>query len=128
VDHPTILIIDDEPTILELCQRMLEYSGYSVLTASSGLAGIQLLASEREVDLVILDRTMPDMDGPSTFSALRRLRAEVPVIISSGCHREEACLGFPELGPNDYLQKPYRLQVLLEAIRHQLPLRAHIAT
>jgi DNA-binding response OmpR family regulator len=122
-----ILIIDDEPTILELCKRMLECSGYSVLTASSGLVGIQLF-SQQEVDLVILDRTMPDMDGPSTFSALRHVRPDVPVIISSGCHRDEAWEGFAEQGPNDYLQKPYRLQVLLEAIRQQLSVRAPLAT
>src|SRR5271163_4987634 len=76
---PRLLVVDDEPTILELLSGSLRLAGFDVVTAASGAETVRAAASERP-DLVLLDVMMPDGDG---FEALRRMRsggAEVPVI------------------------------------------------
>ena len=67
-----ILIVDDEPEILELYSRKLERSGFDVVTAPDGLAGIQAAKAEKRPDLILMDVKMPGMDGVEAFMELKK--------------------------------------------------------
>jgi two-component system OmpR family response regulator len=111
-----LLVVDDEPTILELLSGSLRLAGFEVMTAASGTEAVRAAASGRP-DLVLLDVMMPDGDG---FEALRRIRSgggEVPVIFLTA--RDEVpdrVAGFDE-GADDYVTKPFSLDELLGRIR-----------
>ncbi len=80
----TVLFVDDEPEILEVRRLIFEVMGYSVLTAESGEEALELLRSNA-VDAVVVDYLMPGIDGEETARRIRRMRANLPIILSSGC-------------------------------------------
>jgi CheY-like chemotaxis protein len=111
------LVVDDEPVLLETAQAMLERLGLEVATAGNGLQAMEYMASHgASLDLVLLDLTMPLMDGRQTFRAMRQLRPELPIILSSG--------NDPRRAPRDgagrtalaFLRKPYTLEELRGAL------------
>jgi len=80
----TVLFVDDEPAILSMRRLVFEGLGYSVLTAISGEEALEALHLH-QVDAVVLDYLMPGMDGEETARRIRKLRADIPIILSSGC-------------------------------------------
>src|SRR5437879_13098847 len=78
-----ILLIDDEPQQLSLHEMVLELSGYTVLTASSGRQGLALLCSHH-VDEVLLDYEMPEMDGGMVAAEIKKTHPELPILMLSG--------------------------------------------
>ena len=80
----TILFVDDEPLLLSMRRSVFEALGYSVLTATCGEDALAVFGTHL-VDAVVLDYLMPGMDGEETAHCLRKLRSEVPIILSSGC-------------------------------------------
>ncbi|WP_224984589.1 response regulator [Geomonas agri] len=106
----TVLLVDDEEAIRSLGREMLESLGYSVLTAVDGSAAVEMYAQRRdEVDCVILDLTMPHMDGEQALQLLRSMDPEVQVILSSGYSEQEITERFTGRGLAGFIQKPYRL-------------------
>ncbi|MCA9517462.1 MAG: MASE1 domain-containing protein, partial [Myxococcales bacterium] len=86
---PTVLVIDDEPLLLELARRMLSGAGYRVVTAASGEEGVELVRSgAADPALVLLDLTMPGLGGVETCQRLRDLRPGLRVVLSSGFDAE----------------------------------------
>jgi two-component system KDP operon response regulator KdpE len=110
-----ILLVDDDPTVLQLLKLFLENEGYQVLTADSGHAALDIAASQMP-DLAILDVMMPVMDG---FEASRRLRelGLKSILVMSHRHDERSVVKALELGADDYLRKPFEVPVLLAKIR-----------
>ncbi|MCU1283721.1 MAG: response regulator receiver protein [Acidobacteriales bacterium] len=109
---PTLLYIDDKPERLVVLKAVLESTGYRVLTADSGLRGLELFLAE-PIDLVILDYYMPSMDGGAVATKMRRLRPNVPIIIFSGA------LTLPELViamVDGYISTSEEPELLLEKI------------
>src|SRR5262249_28347134 len=80
----TVLFVDDEPSILKTRRLVFEALGYSVLTAISGEEALKALELH-SVDAVVLDYLMPGMDGEETACCIRKLRGDIPIILSSGC-------------------------------------------
>lgn len=80
----TILFVDDEPDMLAARRLLFEFMGYSVLTAESGKEALELLRSKK-VDAVVVDYMMPGMDGEETARRIRKLRPNLPIVLSSGC-------------------------------------------
>jgi PAS domain S-box-containing protein len=118
----TILLVDDEGSLLSLGARMLEHLGFSVLTAADGLQAVELYRQRRkEIDLVLLDLTMPHMDGAEAFDELRRLNPSVRVILASGHTREEVVSHFLGKEIDGVLQKLYTLARLRESLARRLP-------
>ncbi len=78
-----ILVVDDEPLLVRMLQRVLETNGYDVLGAADGHAALAVLA-ETTVDLVLSDVRMPGMDGPSLLAELRRLPSPPPLVFLTG--------------------------------------------
>jgi PAS domain S-box-containing protein len=117
----TVLLVDDEETIRTLGARMLSRLGFVVLTAGDGREALALYAQHRgEIVLVLLDLTMPFMDGEETFHELRALDPEVRVVMSSGYTEQDITSRFRDEGLVGFLQKPYTIAHLTERLRAAL--------
>jgi PAS domain S-box-containing protein len=117
----TVLVVDDEDSVRTVAQVILEDSGYCVLTAQDGREGVDLFqANADEVRVVLLDMTMPRMDGRQALREIRAIRPEVRVVLSSGYDEGEAS---GELAGNkitSFIQKPYRADQLLRKVQEIL--------
>jgi DNA-binding response OmpR family regulator len=103
-----ILIVDDDPDLVDLAKRWLEREGHAVGTADTGPAALEALAGDPLPDLVLLDVMLPKIDG---FAVLKKLRAEertkkLPVVIVSSFDRHKDVARGKELGADDYIVKP----------------------
>jgi DNA-binding response OmpR family regulator len=97
---------------------MLEHDGFRVLTAVDGRDGVEVFRRHRdEIALVLLDMTMPQMDGEEAFHEIRRIRADARVILSSGYSEQDATSRFADQDLAGFIQKPYRRANLLAKIR-----------
>ncbi|HNT34319.1 MAG TPA: GAF domain-containing protein, partial [bacterium] len=113
-----ILVVDDEESVLTVAQRALELRGFSVLTAKDGLKGVDLFRRHaEEIRLVLLDMTMPLMDGEEAFFEMKKIKADVPVILSSGYTEQEATNRFHSNELSGFIQKPYRPIDLIKKIK-----------
>jgi two-component system, cell cycle sensor histidine kinase and response regulator CckA len=117
----TVLVVDDEEIVRTLSQRVLERAGFCVLTARDGREALESFrAHASEVCLVLLDLTMPRLDGEETFHALKRLRGDVRVLLSSGYCESDATTRFAGVGLAGFVQKPYSVAKLIAAVRRVL--------
>src|SRR5688572_9017541 len=101
-----ILAIEDEPAILRMLERGLSAAGHQVMTASSGEDGA-ILAEEESVDLVLLDISLPELDGHQVLSRIRRSRPELPVLMLTARDDLGNKLRALDAGADDYLTKPF---------------------
>jgi two-component system cell cycle sensor histidine kinase/response regulator CckA len=115
-----VLLVDDEEIVRQVAADMLELMGFEVLKAADGREAIELFARHPEARCVILDLTMPRMDGEETFRALRALRPDVKVMLSSGYDEQEATRRFADCGLAGFLQKPYVYEMLQRRLREVL--------
>ena len=120
-----VLLIDDDPTVLQLLKLFLEKEGYRVLVAHSGMQGLEI-ANQEAPDIAILDVMMPVMDG---FEACRRLRESglQSILMMSNRRDERSIVRALELGADDYVRKPFELPVLLAKMRTLLRRNGHEA-
>lgn len=113
-----VLVIDDEENVRLVATRMLERRGFSVLSAPDGLAGVALFASSATpVAAVLLDLSMPHMSGVEVAHALRRVEPNVRIVLMSGYAEDDARRRFSEMGVAVFLQKPFTLSDLAEAMQ-----------
>ena len=116
--------MDDEESLIALGARMLEHLGFTVLTAADGLQAVELYRQRgKEIDLVLMDLTMPHMDGAEAFGELRRLNPDVRVVLASGYSPEDVASRFAGKRIDGVLQKPYTLSNLRGALSGLLPNR-----
>ncbi|MBE7558982.1 response regulator [bacterium] len=119
--HGAILVVDDEPMVRALAQRMLSRCGFEVTLASDGREALEIFRRDPAAfRLVLLDMTMPNMDGEETFRELRHIRPDVTVVLSSGYNEHEATHRFAGKGLAGFIQKPYRMDELARAVRQAL--------
>lgn len=105
-----VLLVDDDPLVRNVGKSMLERIGFVVMLAEDGLEALSVMQEKRgEVRLVILDLTMPRMDGEETFRELQGLAPEIPVLISSGYSEQDTMDRFLGRGLAGFIQKPYQL-------------------
>ena len=113
----TILLVDDEAMIVEVCSRMLESMGYRVICASSGREAVDLYRHHsEEIEIIILDMIMPGMGGGKTFDRLKQIDGSVKVILSSGYSIDGEASEIMERGCNGFIQKPFSLDALSSKI------------
>jgi CheY-like chemotaxis protein len=118
----TVLLVDDESTIRIVGRNMLERLGFEVLVAENGERAVELYGEYcGGIQCVILDLTMPRMDGEETFRELRRLNCAAPIIITSGCSEHEVAERFAGRDVAGFLQKPYRMDNLKRILKNALP-------
>ncbi len=119
-----ILVIEDEPTIVEFLRTGLQYEGYGVLIASNGRTGLTL-AERNDVDLVILDLMLPDIDGIKICKKLRVEGNAVPVIMLTAKTDIQDKVEGLNIGADDYLTKPFHFEELIARIRALLRRTGH---
>jgi PAS domain S-box-containing protein len=117
----TILLVDDEESVRVMGTRMLERLGFGVLIAVDGREALDIYRERREdIALVLLDLTMPDLDGEEAFRELRRIDPQVCVVMSSGYTESEIAPRFAGKRLSGFLQKPYTLDALSQCLRGAL--------
>jgi len=117
----SVLVVDDEESILELARRVLESLGYTVLTASSGMEAVDIFeVSHERIDLVLLDYMMPRMTGEDTFRELQRIDPNVRVLVASGYDEQGKVKPLLDTSVNGFIHKPFRLPDLSQALRAAL--------
>jgi PAS domain S-box-containing protein len=115
-----VLVIDDDESVRQIVAKMLASLGFSVIDAAGGRQGLRALEQRtREIALVLLDMTMPDMDGEETLRAIRKLSA-VPVVLMSGYGESEAMLRFATQRLAGFLQKPFTAQQIGDVLSQAL--------
>jgi two-component system alkaline phosphatase synthesis response regulator PhoP len=110
-----ILVVDDEPGIVEICRDYLERAGFKVMTASNGADAVTL-ARTKKPDLVVLDLGLPKLDGLDVTRAVRRY-SNMPIIMLTARVEESDKLVGLELGADDYLTKPFSPRELVARVR-----------
>ncbi|MDQ6966819.1 MAG: response regulator, partial [Mariprofundaceae bacterium] len=104
----TVLIVDDEETIRETAAMMLEEMGFATLIAVDGEDGVRVYREHQaRIVAVLMDMTMPRMDGKTCFTELKRINRDVKVVLSSGYNEQEATSRFAGKGLAGFIQKPY---------------------
>jgi DNA-binding response OmpR family regulator len=111
-----IVVVEDDDRIASFVARGLAAQGHQVMTASNGLDGIEI-ASEPDVDLVILDLGLPDIDGTDVLSHLRRSGGTPPVLVLTARDAISDKVAVLDRGADDYLTKPFALDELLARVR-----------
>jgi PAS domain S-box-containing protein len=113
-----VLVVDDEEFVREMVKRALVRSGYTVLLAESGSAAIDLLKRHAgDIALVVLDLSMPHMNGEEALPELRKIRPEVKVLVSSGYSESETMALFKGQRVSGFIQKPYTGAGLAEKVK-----------
>jgi len=117
----TVLVVDDEETVRAVAARLLESLGFATVTADDGRSALERYRAEPErYTLVLLDLTMPHLDGEETFRQLRLLRSDVKVVLMSGFNQQEAINRFTGKGLAGFVQKPFERVSLARELRRVL--------
>jgi two-component system cell cycle sensor histidine kinase/response regulator CckA len=117
----TLLLVDDEEVVRDMVSEVLVSEGIRVLCAADGARGAELFHERRrEIDIVLLDLSMPGLSGEQTYARLCEIEPAVKVILSSGYDQHEAARRFGGKGPAGFIQKPYRPQQLVAEIERCL--------
>jgi CheY-like chemotaxis protein len=113
LEGKTVLLVDDEEVVRNVGRTMLERLNMTVITAEDGERALALYKDKHEqIDFVILDLTMPRMDGEETFHEIRRLDRDVCVLLSSGYSQQELSSRFATQPLAGFIQKPYQIRTL----------------
>lgn len=117
----TVLVVDDEETVRKMAARMMKTMGFTVLTAADGREGVEVFSREADrINLVLLDMTMPQMNGEEALREMRRLRSDMKAILSSGYDEETATASMADRGVAAFIQKPYSYDALESLTRKVL--------
>jgi CheY-like chemotaxis protein len=116
-----VLVVDDEQVVRDVTCRMLKHAGFTPLTAKDGGEGVELFKLHaNDIVAVLLDLTMPKLDGEQTLRQIRGIRPDVRVILTSGFPEESAATRFAGLGLAGFIQKPYQATALIGKFREVL--------
>jgi CheY-like chemotaxis protein len=119
--HGAILVVDDEELVRNMARFSLQRYGYTVETAADGPAALEIFSARpNDFDAVLLDLTMPQMDGEEALRAVRQIRTNVPILLSSGFNEAEAVKRFGDAGIAGYVQKPYTATTLARKLKQAL--------
>ncbi|MEM9592711.1 MAG: PAS domain S-box protein [Acidobacteriota bacterium] len=117
----TILVVDDEPAVRFLARSVLEAFGFDVLDAEDGVEAIEVYRERsHDIDLVLLDLTMPNMDGEQALGAIQGIDPEAKVLLCSGYSRDETMSRVAGRPVSGFIHKPYEVQALVSEVRRVL--------
>lgn len=131
-DHPdgktvakggTVLLVDDETMVMDIGSQFLQRLGYNVKTASSGREALAIFGQAPDrIDCLLLDFTMPGMDGLETMKQIRKIRPDARIIITSGYSRQQIKDRFTHFAPpDDFIHKPFEMKALEEKLCRVIP-------
>jgi CheY-like chemotaxis protein len=117
----TILIIEDEESVLDVTRTILKRLGYHVLTATTGTEGLNIARSYGgHIDLAIIDIYLPDVRGDVIYKLLKKIRRDLKVIISSGYALDGPAQEILNVGAQAFMQKPFKLAALAAKVKNVL--------
>ena len=122
----TVLVVDDDPDILEIVTVVLGLYEVPAVTACDGVEALEVMRASNDLGLVLLDLMMPRMSGVEVLAEMKRdpALAETPVVVVSGNYRtEDAVLA---MGANEYLVKPIDVDVLMRTVSRFVPVHSHM--
>jgi CheY-like chemotaxis protein len=121
----TVLVVDDEQTVRSVAKLCLERAGFEVMLAESGFAAIDVLRGEKGADVVLmlLDMSMPGMNGKDVMAKVRQAGIEIPVLICSGYSDAEVSREFSGLDIAGFIQKPFSSRQIVAAVRNAIAAR-----
>ena len=111
-----IMVVDDEQEILALLDIFLKKKGFDVVQCRGGKLAVETIKTNSKIDLVVLDRRMPDLDGAVVLEEIRKIERTVPVIMLTGSLGEDT----KQIPVDDFLMKPIDLHELLEKVQKLL--------
>ena len=116
-----ILFVDDEASLVEVFEEMLDWLGYQIDTAMNGADALEIFkADPRRFDLIITDQNMPDITGEQLAGELTAVRPDIPVIICTGFSDEISRETAEKSGVREFIQKPIEMRQLAKMIRQVL--------
>ncbi len=117
-ERGTVLLVDDDEMVMDIGNQFLKRMGYSVRAASSGQKALDMFKQAPDrIDCLLLDFTMPGMDGLETMQRIRMIRPDAKIIITSGYTRQQIEDRFTHIGPpDDFIQKPFEMKTLQEKL------------
>ena len=114
-----VLLVDDEPQVRRTLGRVLKSSGFDILQAEDGISAIECFRENHDsIDCVLLDLSMPDLDGEETFHELKKIRDDVRVVLNSGYAEEEILDRIEAAGFSGLLHKPAPIDTLISKLHH----------
>ncbi len=114
----TILLVDDEETVLAVAKKILEKFGFEVMTAENGEIAVELYSKHhKDITAVLMDLTMPKLDGEAAYTQMKLINPDARVILSSGYNEQELSERFGGKATAGFIQKPYRMKELMELLR-----------
>lgn len=114
----TILVVDDEPQIQKMLGILLDVENFKIVESLTGKQAVRMAASIKP-DLILLDLGLPDMNGKEVITAIREW-SQVPIIVLSACSLDEEIITALDIGANDYVTKPFNVDVLVARINAAL--------
>lgn len=115
-----VLVIEDEDAVREATAMMVAEVGYEVFAAASGEEGVQVFEQRGDIDVVLVDLTMPGIDGIATLERIRQVRRGVPIVLMSGYATEDVLRRVEGGCSTMFLAKPFRLETLEAALAESL--------
>ncbi|MBU1068235.1 response regulator [Myxococcota bacterium] len=113
-----VLFVDDEETVRNVGKRLLKRMGFEVLLANDGVEAVEMFARYGEtIGLVILDMTMPRMDGKEALEQIKQIRPDVKIVLSTGYSERDVATNFQGRGFDAFIQKPYNYRELKDLVR-----------
>ena len=114
----TVLVVDDEPSIVTITRQTLESFGYKMITAQNGAEAVAVYAQEREnISVILTDLSMPVMDGRATIYAMLKIDPKVKIIAMSGMDESQSAIMAANAGIKHFIPKPYTAATLLKTVR-----------
>src|SRR5215467_8927335 len=121
----TVLVVDDEPTVVKLCRRILELGGYTVVTAATGSDALQVLKDKtNQIDLALLDVMMPGMNGIELAKRIEGMRPNTRIVLMSGFTPRDVERVEGKDNPYCVIWKPFEADSLVRMIRNAISRKA----
>ena len=115
-ENARVLVVDDEASVRMIARESLVRAGFEVMTANDGESAVELVR-ETPFDGVLLDLTMPGMTGVDVFGAMKRLRPDLPIVLTSGYSRQQTAARFHDANIDGFIQKPFLPSALVRALQ-----------
>ncbi|MDH5562879.1 MAG: response regulator, partial [Nitrospirota bacterium] len=113
-----VLVVDDEEDVRTACSLILQEMGFEALVAQDGKAGLRIFEEyQKQIALIFLDLTMPNLDGGQLAEKIRQLNPHVPILVSSGYAEVDAMKHFPQSSSSAFIQKPFQVEVLIAKVQ-----------
>ncbi|MBT0666597.1 PAS domain S-box protein [Geobacter pelophilus] len=112
-----VLLVDDEEDVRDIGMAMLQMLGFTVVTANDGNDAVEVFKANPDISFIVLDLTMPIMDGEQCFYELMRIKPDAKVVMSSGFSEQEVTQKFMGKKLSGFIQKPYTMSAMKEAIQ-----------